>query len=163
MDRFCKFCGIAHVDAAFPKTCRACGEITWRNPLPVSVLLLPVVTASGTGILIGRRGVTPHIGEFGLPGGFVDPEDAGFEAAALRELHEETGLVYDGPLRMVSSMADGTYILIFVEALEPITEAALAGFVACDECPEIAVALTPQTLAFASHSEAVAAWFARQS
>lgn len=43
----------------------------------MAVLLQPVADDAGRiGLLIGERGVEPHIGVMGLPGGFVDPGDA---------------------------------------------------------------------------------------
>jgi len=56
-------------------------------------------------VLLVRRGNEPFKDEWALPGGFVDeserPEDAG-----RRELAEETGLSYEGPLRLVGVYGD---------------------------------------------------------
>ncbi|MBN2247814.1 MAG: NUDIX hydrolase [Coriobacteriia bacterium] len=56
-------------------------------------------------VLVIRRGNEPFAGRWALPGGFVDegerPEDA-----ARRELAEETGLRFEGPLDLVGVYGD---------------------------------------------------------
>lgn len=61
--------------------------------------------AGGSRVLLIRRGNEPFAGRWALPGGFVDegerPEDA-----ARRELAEETGLRFEGPLELVGVYGD---------------------------------------------------------
>src|SRR5882672_10652501 len=92
----CSYCGTEY-DAAspWPRTCGTCGETTWRNPTPVAVVMMPIVGEDGgTGLLMVRRGSEPQLGRLGFPGGFIE-EGESWQAAAVRELREETGLVVD--------------------------------------------------------------------
>ena len=62
--------------------------------LTAAAVLVPFVLGPAPGVLLTRRvaHLSSHAGQVSFPGGRIDPEDAGPEAAALREAHEEIGL-----------------------------------------------------------------------
>ncbi len=163
MDKFCKFCGIEHTVDNYPKKCSNCEMETFKNPLPVAVLLLPVITPDGKiGMLTGQRSIAPKIGEFGLIGGYVDCGDASFEAAAVRELLEEARITIPvDDVRTVYSYSDGTFMLVFCEANTPIPLAVVEDFFPTSECSSLEVLFEPETLCFVSHTVAMADWFKR--
>lgn len=58
------------------------------TPIPA----VGVVCVRGDEVLLIRRGTPPRLGEWSLPGGRIEPGEKAVDAA-LRELHEETGVV----------------------------------------------------------------------
>ncbi|HVY16769.1 MAG TPA: CoA pyrophosphatase [Rhodopila sp.] len=64
-----------------------------RDAVPAAVLV-PVVLHDEPTILLTKRTshLKKHAGQVSFPGGRIDPEDTGPEAAALREAWEEIGL-----------------------------------------------------------------------
>lgn len=154
----CSFCGAAFAPGqSWPRTCSGCGSISYLNPLPVAVMLLPV----DDGLLVIRRGVEPHRGEPALPGGFIDMGEP-WQEAAVRELREETGVAVGADqvgLFDVISAPDGT-VLIFglgprltVRDLPPVAPTSeTLGWLLIDG---------PQDLAFPLHTRAVAEYFRR--
>lgn len=61
-----------------------------RDFLVTVDIVLFTILQSELQILLVKRGVAPYLGQFALPGGFVQPEES-LEKAAARELQEETG------------------------------------------------------------------------
>lgn len=112
-DTFCSACGTPFdlAPGCYPRPCAACGEVTFRNPIPVAVALVPVPG----GLLTVQRAVEPRKGQFALPGGFVDFGESWQEGCA-REVFEETGVRIDPQaitLAEVHSTPDGARVLIF--------------------------------------------------
>src|SRR5258706_11608181 len=107
----CSYCGNAFGEGQrWPRRCAACGNISYLNPTPVAVVLLPV----DGGLLMVRRSIPPHVGKLALPGGYINLGET-WQAAGARELLEETGIAIDSQelrvLRVLS--APEGMILIF--------------------------------------------------
>lgn len=152
----CSFCGAAYKPSlSWPRTCEECGNITYLNPLPVAVMLLPV----DDGLLVVRRDVEPHRGLLALPGGFIDIGES-WQQAGVRELREETGVVVDAAdVRLFDTVSarDGT-VLIF--GLGPLTTVdTLPPVVRTAETSEWLVIDGPQDLAFPLHTQVAARFF----
>jgi ADP-ribose pyrophosphatase YjhB (NUDIX family) len=158
---FCSYCGRAFADGqAWPRACAGCEQISYLNPLPVAVLLVPV----GGGLLCVRRDIEPARGRLALPGGFVEISETWQEAAA-REVFEEAGVVID-PAEVrtfdARSAPEAGVLLIFGLARE-CTPDALPPFVPSAEAAERVIIRGPQELAFPHHTRAVEAYFGNRS
>ena len=70
-------------------SCEACGHIAYVNPRLV-VTAFPVNDAGE--LILLRRGFEPGRGLWAQPGGFLEVDETASEGA-IRETHEETGLV----------------------------------------------------------------------
>jgi 8-oxo-dGTP pyrophosphatase MutT (NUDIX family) len=76
------------------------------SPIPAAVLVA-VVMGEAPGILLTKRTshLSAHAGQVSFPGGRIDPEDRGPEAAALREAWEEIGLA-PASVQVLGRMSD---------------------------------------------------------
>ncbi len=167
-DTFCSHCGTAYADTStYPRTCPGCKTMVWANPIPVSVVLVPVEDGGRTGLLVVRRAIEPRLGRLALVGGFLEEQESWQEGGA-REVREETGVVIDPagvePLWFASSEPRPNRVLLFSVA-RPVTTAALPAFHADAETSERGLVYGPDGLsdvfAFPLHVEAARRYFAR--
>lgn len=144
----------------WPRTCAACGDTAYRNPLPVAIALVPATDEQGTGLVVITRTIQPQLGQVALPGGFVD-DNEDWRHAVVRELREETGIEAardDVRLADALSSQDGHLLLFGLLPTRPAAQ--LPPSVATDETEGWHLLHEPVELAFPLHTEAVRAWFA---
>lgn len=67
--------------------CDACGLVLYDNPAPTSC----AVVVRDEELMLTRRGIEPHKGDWDLPGGYIEVGEHP-EEALVREMREETGL-----------------------------------------------------------------------
>lgn len=153
----CSYCGSAFaVDQPWPRRCAHCHNMTFRNPLPVAVVIQPV----DNGVLTVRRTIQPRSGWLALPGGYIEFGES-WQTAGARELWEEAGVEIDSSsLREIKVFSAPDNTLIIVALAPPLTNAQLAEFVTTEEASERVIVHKPQELAFPLHTEVVADYLA---
>jgi len=159
----CSYCGTSYpLDAGWPRTCVSCEETTWRNPLPVAVIMMPVRVAAGApaGLVVVRRDIEPGRGLLALPGGFIETGET-WQEAAVRELREETGLLAQAhEITLYDVVSTAGTINIF--GVLPMRDAGdLPASAATEEATEWLVIASPEPLAFPTHETVVTNFFAQ--
>jgi len=90
--RLCPLCGDSLISKAIEgrdrKICENCNWIYYKNPLPAVACLASNKKGE---ILLIKRAVEPYMGEWCIPGGFIEIDET-LEEAGVRELEEETGI-----------------------------------------------------------------------
>jgi ADP-ribose pyrophosphatase YjhB (NUDIX family) len=154
---FCSYCGSAYPEGApWPRACVSCANITYVNPTPVAVAIVPV----GSGVLCIRRTIEPAIGQVALPGGFLELSET-WQEGLVRELREETGLKTDpGEVRLFrvySAARDG--LLLLFGLCRRFLPSEVPEFAANSEASEMMIVPGPVDLAFPLHTRALAEYF----
>lgn len=191
---FCTNCGQPwpDPDAPWPRTCQpaphahpvlgaveqlaqrvlgtlGCGKTTWKNLVPVAVLVVPLEDLPGQYLGV-RRAIQPALGETVLPSGFMeapplplDPGEAELHwlAEAARELKEEAGLDLNPAalrvLHVASAPSNPSNLLLFVEAPPACFRLVQARFVPNDEVSELVPLGPGSAIPWSTHRDALRA------
>ncbi|MBV6700777.1 NUDIX domain-containing protein [Kitasatospora aureofaciens] len=159
----CHWCGTPYPPGtdSWPRTCPGCAEISYRNPLPVVVTLLPVTRPdAATNLVVIRRTIEPGYGQLALPGGYVDYGES-WQQACVRELREETGILADAAdITLVDTASDsrGGFLCLF-GLLPPRPLADLPPSRPTEETDGWQLSTPDTPLAFEFHTRVSCAWF----
>jgi ADP-ribose pyrophosphatase YjhB (NUDIX family) len=158
----CGSCGTAFAgnQPIHTRTCQNCGRTSYKNPLPVAVVLVPVqLENDGLGLLCIRRSIPPKQGQLALPGGFIAYGES-WQAGAVREVQEETGLQLQAEtirLARVHSAPDSTILIFGIAPIQPAS--ILETLTTSSETSEITVLETFAELAFPLHTTVAEEFF----
>ena len=166
IEKYCAFCGrpFENPEAGWPKTC-ACGEITYRNPIPVTNVIVPVIDCGKTGVLLIQRGIEPCREQWALPGGFMELHETWQEGAA-RELWEETSLIVEDPdcnIQLFAADVNPKKDRLLLFGIAPAyTLDTLPHIPTNDEVLASRVIFEPEDLAFPPHTRVVREFLAKK-
>jgi ADP-ribose pyrophosphatase YjhB (NUDIX family) len=128
--------------------CPACNFVHFANPRVAVALFVP----DGGRVLLVKRGVAPEKGKWALAAGFVEFGERP-EAAAVREMREETGLdvVIERMLELMYNETDKVILILYqaravggvLAANDDVEE---VRWFAGNELPELAFESTQRTL-----------------
>jgi ADP-ribose pyrophosphatase YjhB (NUDIX family) len=150
----CSYCGSRFITEHWPRTCNNCGNTSYRNPIPVAVVLLPVAA----GLVVIRRNIEPQKGTLTLPGGYIDLGET-WQEGAKRELFEETGIdifAEEISLYDVQNGLDDTLVVFGLAAKQP--QERLKPF-SSKETQEVVLVEEPIELGFPMHTEVMRRFF----
>jgi len=89
--KYCQECGGAlhevSIEGQIRPQCMTCGYVVFLDPKVAAAVLI----GQERRLLMVKRGVEPALGKWAFPSGYVDRGES-VEAAAVREVKEETGL-----------------------------------------------------------------------
>ncbi|MFK4226026.1 NUDIX domain-containing protein [Streptomyces sp. NPDC019890] len=159
-DSHCANCGAPYGPVTdWPRTCAACGDTAYRNPLPVAVALLPARSADGTGLVVITRTIDPGRGGVALPGGFIDHAEE-WQQAVVRELREETGIdVSPAEVRLADALSSPESHLLLFGLLPERDATTLPPPRQTDETTGWHLLHAPTELTFPLHTIAARRWF----
>lgn len=131
-----------------------CEFVHWDNPKPVTATL---VTYNG-GLVLVKRKFEPFVGDWCLPGGFIEHSEHPAESAA-REVFEETGLEIEEP-RLIEAGAPGRGINVVI--LFYLAQIARGQLVAGDDASDVGsfqLDGLPPNVAFEMHRQMIRRYF----
>ncbi len=155
---YCPRCGTLMerrvIDERDREVCPACGFIFYRNPVPA----VGVVVALEGKVVLVRRRYEPRAGCWALPAGFMELGESA-EDAAIRECHEETGLlVRVDHLLGVYSYGEGQRTGLLIIYAATATGGALVAADDATEAGVFALDALPTPMAFPTHLQAIDRW-----
>ncbi len=158
--KYCIYCGEPFsrkmVEGRVRLYCGQCREPHYENPTPASCI---VAVDSQERLLLVKRNVPPQVGQWCLPGGFIELDETP-EHAALRELKEETGVTgkIDRLLGVTSSYSPQYYSVLLVGYLVTSYTGSLK---AGDDASEVACFHRDQLppIAFEGHIRFIGAYY----
>lgn len=165
-DAHCHVCGTAFEDTTrYPRSCSKCKNQVWANPIPVSVVLVPVRHQGRVGLLVVRRSIEPRKGMLALVGGFLEEHET-WQQGGAREVFEETDVRIDAatlvPFWFTSTEPRPNRVLLFSSCAELVSEE-LPVFSPTDETSERGLVFGPEGLdglfAFPLHVRAAQRFF----
>lgn len=134
--------------------CISCEFVHWDNPKPVTATLVPL----NGGIVLVKRKFEPYVGDWCLPGGFIEGHEDPDESAA-REVFEETGLnIHNQKLLKATAPGRGINVIILFYAAESATGEMVAG----DDASDVGAFKEdelPANIAFEWHRRMIAKFF----
>jgi 8-oxo-dGTP diphosphatase len=134
--------------------CVTCEFVHWDNPKPVTATLIPI----DGGLVLVKRKFEPYVGDWCLPGGFIEAREAP-EESAQREVLEETGLEVEID-RLLGACSPGRGINVII--LFYLAKSVKGTLVPGDDASEAGVfqkSELPPNIAFDLHRRMVAEFF----